>query len=325
MNNTFPEKVEIIDTTLRDGLQNEEHYVSLEAKLYIAEKLIDAGFKKLEVGSISHPKYVPQFNDVDELLLKLPHREDVEYTVLALTPKAIERVAALLDKGAKIDRVLTGQLAVSDTYAMKNMHRTHEQLFEEAERNVKLLHDMGIKTVCGNISAIWGCPYEGIIPLEKSYGFVDRMFNIGFDQIEHSDTGGISTPDRVKAYFEEIMKKYPDPQMHTCHIHDYRSAGITCYYAAMEAGVTTFETTLGAIGGQPANFFNDRPIAGIGEYSYICRRSGLVSTDDFSTMLNGMNVDTGLDLEKIYKLTQNLERILGHKVTSFSSFLVPNH
>ena len=87
----LPEQIDVIDITMRDGLQNEEHYVPLEAKLYLADRLIKAGFKRLEVGSISHVAYVPQFKDVDELLLKLPKDVDVEYTVLALTPKAIER------------------------------------------------------------------------------------------------------------------------------------------------------------------------------------------------------------------------------------------
>ena len=96
----LPEQIDVIDITMRDGLQNEEHYVPLEAKLYLADRLIKAGFKRLEVGSISHVAYVPQFKDVDELLLKLPKDVDVEYTVLALTPKAIERVGGLLDRGA---------------------------------------------------------------------------------------------------------------------------------------------------------------------------------------------------------------------------------
>lgn len=83
----LPEQIDVIDITMRDGLQNEEHYVPLEAKLYLADRLIKAGFKRLEVGSISHVAYVPQFKDVDELLLKLPKDVDVEYTVLALTPR----------------------------------------------------------------------------------------------------------------------------------------------------------------------------------------------------------------------------------------------
>ena len=207
----LPEQIDVIDITMRDGLQNEEHYVPLEAKLYLADRLIKAGFKRLEVGSISHVAYVPQFKDVDELLLKLPKDVDVEYTVLALTPKAIERVGGLLDRGAKIDRVLTGQIATSEAYAMKNMRRTHQQLFDEAEKNVKALHDMGIKRVAGNIGTVFGCPIQGKVSIERAYEFVDRMFDIGFDEVEHSDSDGIATPRDIADYFQVILEKHQTP------------------------------------------------------------------------------------------------------------------
>lgn len=279
----LPEQIDVIDITMRDGLQNEEHYVPLEAKLYLADRLIKAGFKRLEVGSISHVAYVPQFKDVDELLLKLPKDVDVEYTVLALTPKAIERVGGLLDRGAKIDRVLTGQIATSEAYAMKNMRRTHQQLFDEAEKNVKALHDMGIKRVAGNIGTVFGCPIQGKVSIERAYEFVDRMFDIGFDEVEHSDSDGIATPRDIADYFQVILEKHPDPARHSFHIHDIRGMGIAGYYAAMLAGIRTFDCTVGGIGGQVANFLDGVPVKGAGDYYFDTCRTGLVSTEDFIT------------------------------------------
>ncbi len=203
----LPKKINIIDITMRDGLQNEEKFLPLEGKLHIAEKLIDAGVKKIEVGSMSHVKYVPQFRDIDDLMRALPKRDDVEYTVLALNKKAVERVVKLLEEGIKIDRVLTGQLATSEAYAKKNMNRTHEELFLEAEKNVKLLHDAGIKKVVGNIGTIFGCPIQGEVPIEKAYEFADRMFQIGFDEIEHSDPDGKATPKDILEYFSVVLEK----------------------------------------------------------------------------------------------------------------------
>lgn len=321
MSLTIPCEIKVIDVTLRDGLQSAEHYIPLDAKLYIAEKLIAAGLKHIEVGSISQIKYVPQFKDVDELLLALPQLKDVEYTVLALTPKAIERVGALLDKGAKIDRVLTGHIAVSAFYAMKIMRRTHDQLFKEAEENVKLLHNFGIKKVAGNIATIFGCPILGELNIEQAYGFVDRMFSIGFDEVEHSDTHGLATPKQIMEYFSVIMDRYPDSNKHSFHIHDYRGAGIAGYFAAMLMGVTTFDCSLGCTGGQPANFFDGVPINGTGEYLFNSRRTGLVSTEDFVTMLNSMKIITGVDEHRLYKLAQDLEKILGQTLTSLTSFI----
>lgn len=273
------------------------------------------------MGSISHVAYVPQFKDVDELLLRLPKDVDVEYTVLALTPKAIERVGGLLDKGAKIDRVLTGQIATSEAYAMKNMRRTHEQLFAEAEKNVKALHDMGVKKVAGNIGTVFGCPIQGKVPIERAYEFVDRMFDIGFDEVEHSDPDGIATPTDILDYFQVILQRHPDPAQHSFHIHDIRGMGMAGYYAAMLAGVRTFDCTIGGIGGQVANFLDGVPVKGAGDYYFQCSRTGLVSTEDFVTMVNGMGVQTGVDEKKAYALGRAMEKILGRSLYSFTSGL----
>ena len=319
MNIKLPSEIEIIDVTLRDGFQHEEHYIPLETKLEMAERLIDAGFKRLEVGSISHVAYVPQFKDVDELLLRLPKRTDVEYTVLALTPKAIERVGGLLDKGAKIDRVLTGQIATSEAYAMKNMRRTHERLFEEAEKNVAALHALGIRKVAGNIGTVFGCPIQGKVPVERAYAFVDRMFDIGFDEIEHSDPDGIATPKDILEYFSVVMERHPDPARHSFHIHDIRGMGMAGYYAAMQAGVRVFDCALGGIGGQVANVLDGVPVKGAGDYYFDARRTGLVSTEDFVTMANGMGIETGIDTEKLYNVGRELETVLGRQLHSFTS------
>lgn len=320
----LPKKINIIDITMRDGLQNEEKFLPLEGKLHIAEKLIDAGVKKIEVGSMSHVKYVPQFRDIDDLMRALPKRDDVEYTVLALNKKAVERVVKLLEEGIKIDRVLTGQLATSEAYAKKNMNRTHEELFLEAEKNVKLLHDAGIKKVVGNIGTIFGCPIQGEVPIEKAYEFADRMFQIGFDEIEHSDPDGKATPKDILEYFSVVLEKYPDPSKHSFHIHDIRGTGIAGYYVAMMAGIINFDCTIGGIGGQVANFMDGLPIKGTGEYYFESRRTGLVSTEDFTTMVNEMGIETGIDHKKLYKLGLELEKMLGRELHSFTSSVKNN-
>ena len=319
MNNTLPKKIAILDVTLRDGLQHEEIFVPTDAKLWIAGKLIDAGFRRFEVGTFSHIKYVPQFRDILEVLKGLPDREDVEYTVLALNTWACVRVADALEAGAKIDRVLCGQLATSEAYAKKNMNRTHEELFAEAEKNVKFLHNIGVKKVFANIGTIFGCPIKGEVPIEKAYEFVDRAFDIGFDEIEHSDPDGIAAPNQVYEYFENVMRKYPDAKMHSFHVHDIRGMGLAAYYAAMEAGVASFDCTMGGIGGQVANIVDNVPVKGTGEYYFQTERTGLVETCDFVSMAEAMKIDTGIDLKKCYKIEKMMERILGRKLNSFTA------
>ena len=317
MNYKLPEHIDVIDTTLRDGLQNEESFIPLQAKLYIVNKLIDVGFRRIEVGSFSHIKYVPQFKDIDQLVMELPKREDVEYTVLALNMKAVERTIIKLGEGAQIDRVLTGQIATSESYAKKNMNKTHEELFAEAEKTVDMLHKAGIKRVVGNIGTIFGCPIQGKVPIERAYEFADRMFAIGFDEIEHSDPDGIATPKDIIDYFSVVLDKYPDTNMHSLHIHDIRGAGMACYFAAMTMGVRLFECSVGGIGGQVANFVDRVPVKGIGEYYFDSRRTGLVSSEDFVAMVNAMGIRTGVDSAALCKLGKDMEKILGRQLNSF--------
>lgn len=319
MNLHLPERLHVIDVTLRDGLQNEEKYLPLESKLYLANKLIQAGVARIEVGSLSHVKYVPQFRDIDQLLMALPQKDELEYTVLALNARACERVARLLEKGAKIDRVLTGQIATSVAYARKNMKRTHDQLFAEAEQNVRFLHRAGVKRVVGNIGTVFGCPIEGHVPIERAYEYADRMFSLGFDELEHSDPDGKATPRDIFLYFQTILEKYPDASMHSFHIHDIRGTGVAGYFAAMLAGVNTFDVSVGGIGGQVANFVDGVPVEGIGEYYLDSRRTGLVSAEDFVTMINEMEIETGIDHKALYALGRDLEKMLGRPLHSFTS------
>lgn len=324
MKNNLPKKVDILDVTLRDGFQHEEIFIPTESKLWIANKLIDAGFKRIEIGTFSHVKYVPQFKDILEVLKALPRDNSVEYTVLALNTKACERVAEALEAGIQIDRVLCGQFATSEAYARKNMNRTHEELFAEAESNVKFLHRIGIKKVFANIGTIFGCPIQGKISIEMAYEFADRAFDIGFDEIEHSDPDGIATPRTVYEYFSKIMSKYPDAKMHSFHVHDIRGMGMASYYAAMEAGVTAFDCSMGGIGGQVANIVDNVPVKGVGDYYFEQERTGLVETCDFVTMLNEMQIETGIDEKKCYRIEKMVERILERRLDSYTSCLYNN-
>ena len=114
--------------------------------------------------------------------------------------------------------------------------------------------------------------------MEKAYEFCDRCFDIGFDEIEHSDPDGIADPAKVFEYFSTVLEKYPDTSAHSFHVHDIRGMGLTAYYAAMEAGVTMFDCSMGGIGGQVANIVDNVPVKGIGDYYFDTRRTGLVET-----------------------------------------------
>lgn len=311
----------IRDVTLRDGLQHEEHYMPLEDRLYLLKLLIRAGVKKIEVGTLSHPLYLPQFRDIDNFLenyiTPLQDAADIEFTVLALNAKAVSRVEELLKKGIRIDRVLTGQIATSEAYAHKNMNRSREELLEEAFQNVRRLHDAGIPKVCANVGTVFGCPIQGCIPLDIAYEYTGRLFEMGFDEIEHSDSEGTATPDRIHEYFENILARWPDADRHIFHVHDVRGAGILDYYAAMEEGITNFECCLGGIGGQPANILDGVPVKGTGTYYFDTGHTGLVSTEDFVSILNNTGISTGIDMHLLLKAGLETEKLLERELSSF--------
>ena len=169
------------------------------------------------------------------------------------------------------------------------------------------------------IGTVFGCPIQGKLPLARAYEFVDRMFDIGFDEIEHSDPDGIATPRDIRTYFSVVMERHPDPAKHSFHIHDIRGMGMAGYYAAMQAGVRVFDCALGGIGGQVANVLDGVPVKGAGDYYFDTRRTGLVSTEDFATMVDGMGVRIGLDMEKLYAAGRELEAVLGRQLYSFTS------
>ena len=310
-------RVSIIDTTLRDGLQHEEHYMPLADRLLILESLVKAGVKKIEVGSFSHPGYLPQFREIDDFVRSMPEYDGVEYTFLALNKRAVERAVAAKKDGAPIHRILTGQIATSESYARKNMNRTHEELFAEAEELVKMLHDGGIKTVAANVGTIFGCPIEGEMPLSKAYEFDKRLFDMGFDQIEHSDPDGAASPEKMAEYCSEVMNRWPDPDKHVLHIHDIHGMGMASYYASLSVGIRQFECALGGVGGQPANRLDGVPVKGTGEYYFEQGRTGLVSTEDFVSMINRTSFGCGIDTAAIIEAGKLAEKLIGRDLDSF--------
>lgn len=313
----LPSKINIHDSTLRDGLQREESYIPVPAKLYLIDKLIEAGIKHIEVTNLANPKNLPQFRDADEIIKSLPNVEGVEFTAVTLNQRAAERAAKLKSEGANLHRILLNT-STSEAHHKVNSGRTHEEAWKINEDVIKIGHSAGLK-VCGTVTTIFGCPFIGKTDKEVAYDFVARYLDMGADDIEHADHDGEATPDQAYEYFTHIMEKYPNPDLHIFHIHDSRGMGLACYYAAMCAGIQNFESTLGGIGGQPANIMDRVPIPGTGEYYNTARRPGLVCTEDLAGMLDGMNLQGDLDVDKIFALGRMTEKIVGRQLWSFAN------
>ncbi|MCP5054516.1 MAG: pyruvate carboxyltransferase [bacterium] len=318
----YPKKVTVGDITVRDGFQHEETFIPTEAKLWLAEQLILCGFKHLEVTNLGNPKRMPQFRDADPLLKALRASkevkdliDDVTITTITIRERAIERAIEARKEGYGPDRILL-MVSTSESHHMKNSGITIEEYFRMSEEYIKKAHDAGLK-VNGTVSTIWGCPIEGATEMSKAVEFTQRWLDIGADDVEHADHDGSASPDRVYEYYSMLMDKIQDPSRHIVHFHSTRGWGLANVCAALQAGMVHYESTMGGIGGQPANFVSGVPVKGTGAYYYSDPNiTGLVCTEDMLVMMDEMGIETGIDIDKMLKVGKFVERIVGRPLRS---------
>ena len=318
----YPKKVVIGDITVRDGFQHEEIYIPVEAKLWLAEQLILSGFKHIEVTNLGNPAGMPQFKDADVLMKALRNSKRVAHlidkvslTCVTIREKAIERAIRNKQEGFGPDRILL-MVSTSESHHVKNSGLSLKDYWKMAEEYIKKANDAGIN-VNGTVSTIWGCPIEGPTEMRKAVEFSKRWFDIGVKDVEHADHDGSASPNRVYDYFSMIMDEFQNPHKHIVHLHTTRGWGLANALAALQAGMTNYEATMGGIGGQPANFVSGVPVAGTGDYYYAdSSLTGLNSTEDLVVMFDEMGIETNLDIEKVLETGRMVERIVGRRLRS---------
>jgi hydroxymethylglutaryl-CoA lyase len=318
----YPKKVTIGDITVRDGFQHEEKFIPTEAKLWLAEELALCGFKHIELTNFGNPKGMPQFKDSDELLKKLRASKkvakllpEIKLTVVTIREKAIERAIEARKEGWGPDRILC-MVSTSESHQYKNSGLTIKEYFDMCSEWIPKAREAGMK-VNGTVSTIWGCPIEGPTEMSKAIEFTKRWFDIGATDVEHADHDGSASPDRVYRYYSMLMDALGSPEKHIVHFHTTRGWGMANVLAALQAGMTNYESTMGGIGGQPANFMDGVPIPGTGEYYYKDPMIvGLVSTEDMVVMMDEMGIDTGLDVDRVLETGMMVERIVGRRLRS---------
>ena len=322
MSFTYPKEVVIGDITVRDGFQHEEKLIPTEAKIWVAEQLILAGVKRVELTNFGNPKGMPQFKDADAIMKgvrnskKVGHLlSDVELTAVTIRERAIERTIEARKEGYGPDRILL-MVSTSEAHHKKNSGISLDEYWKMSEKYIKKAHDAGIK-VNGTVSTIWGCPITGPTDPKKALEFTQRWLDIGADDVEHADHDGSASPDRVYDYFSMILDAIPHPEKHIAHFHTTRGWGLANVLAALQAGVTHYESTIGGIGGQPANFVDGVPVSGTGAYYYKDPSLvGLVSTEDMLVMMDEMGIKTNIDIDKVLATGQMVERIVGRRLRS---------
>ncbi|MBU2488915.1 MAG: pyruvate carboxyltransferase [Proteobacteria bacterium] len=318
----YPKQVILGDITVRDGFQHEEKFIPTDAKLWVAEQLILAGYKRLEITNYGPPVLMPQFKDADELMKRLKtskkvakYIDDVELSCITIRERAAARAIQARQEGIGPDRILF-MVSTSESHHKKNSGLSLEEYWKMCEEWIPKAHDAGMK-VCGTVSTIWGCPIEGPTNLKKAVEFTKRFLDIGADDIEHADHDGSAPPDKVYEYFSMILDALPNPDLHLAHFHVTRGWGLANVLAALNAGIIKYESSLGGIGGQPANFMDGVPVGGTGSYYYEDPSiTGLTATEDMVVMMDEMGIRTGLDVDKILEVGQMTERIVGRRLRS---------
>ncbi|MGD9222582.1 MAG: pyruvate carboxyltransferase [Desulfobacteraceae bacterium] len=324
----MPKKVTIGDITVRDGFQHLEKFISTRAKKFYLEELIFAGCRNIEVTNLGNPYLMPQFSDAEELLAHLRsdrfkercarkgiNSDEVVLTAITIREPAVDRAIRLREQGVGPDRILM-MVSTEEEHHFANSGTTLPNYWKEAQRCIQKCHDAGIK-MCGTVSTIWGSPIGGATRLADAVEFTKRWFEIGADDVEHADHDGSASAPEVYRYFSMILDTIPDTSVHIAHFHETKRVAAASVLATLQAGITHFEATLGGLGGQPANFLDDCPVKGTGEYYYDDPRYvGLICIEDLLVQIDEMGIDHGYDVDRILWLGRQLERTVGHRLRS---------
>ena len=296
----LPRRVKLVDVGPRDGLQNEKQPVPAAIKIELVQRLQAAGLKEIEVTSFVSPKWVPQMADNAEVMSGIARSEGVRYSVLTPNMKGFE--SALLSKPDEV--VVFG--AASEAFSQKNINCSIAESIERFAPVVKAARDAGI-AVRGAMSCTVGCPYEGDVAPERVAYLAGLMKSIGIQRVDVADTIGVGTPRKVQAAMEATLKHYALNDV-SGHFHDTYGQALANTLASLEMGVWNFQSSIAGLGGCP----------------YAKGATGNVATEDVVYMMQGMGIDTGIDLDALIDAGVFISQALGRQPNSLVARAVIN-
>jgi hydroxymethylglutaryl-CoA lyase len=286
-------RISVCEVGPRDGLQNEKTQLTVDQKVELIERSAEAGAKFIEIGSMVHPKAVPQMADTDEVAKRIKKVDGVEYRVLVMNVKGIERAEAAGLTKAKLT------VSASRSHSLSNMKRTPEEVIASFAECAEYAAAHGI-TLSGAISTSFGCPFEGKVQLAQVLLVIDCFRKIGVKELSLSDTTGMANPQQVYEYCTQVREQFPDVTW-WLHFHNTRGMGLANVAAGILAGVERFDSAFAGLGGCP----------------YAPGASGNIATEDLVHMCHEMGVQTGIDLDQVISLGKYITQIVGHETSSF--------
>jgi isopropylmalate/homocitrate/citramalate synthase len=277
-------RVTICDVGPRDGLQNEEQHLEPEMRAELVNRLAAAGLPRIEAVSFVNPARIPQMAGAEEVVAGIDRRDGVVYAGLVLNERGYERLAA-----TELDEAHFA-FASTETFNRRNQNASPEESLDVATVIIERAHADGIRATV-TIGAAFGCPFEGAVDPAVVLGFAERLAGAGADEIVFADTVGVGVPRQVKEIVGGAVDLGPPVGV---HLHNTRNTGYANAYAALEAGVTVLDASVGGIGGCP----------------FAPRATGNICTEDLVYMLHGEGVETGVDLDALIAVAGWLESLL---------------
>ncbi|HEX7045121.1 MAG TPA: hydroxymethylglutaryl-CoA lyase [Burkholderiales bacterium] len=288
----LPRHVKIVEVGPRDGLQNEPAPVPTATKIALIERLADAGLPVVEATAFVSPKWIPQMADNADVLAGLRRKPGVAYPVLVPNMKGFEAALA-----AGVEEIAVFG-AASESFSQRNINCSIAESFERFRPVVEAAraHDIRVR---GYISCVIACPYEGPIAPAQVADVAERLYALGCYEISLGDTIGVGTPGRVKEMIEAVARRVPIGNL-AGHYHDTYGQALANIYASLELGVAVFDSSVAGLGGCP----------------YAPGASGNVATEDVVYLLQGLGIETGVDLEALVDVGDFICDALGRDTTS---------
>ena len=278
----------------RDGFQNEPEVIPTQTKVKLIDALARTGLRRLEITSFVRPDVIPQLADAAEVLQAVDIPDEVSRSVLIPNERGLERALELRDHFDEINVFMSA----SETHNLRNVNRGMLDSLTGLERVLGTAREAGLRCE-GVISVAFGCPYEGTVPAERVFEIAERLAAAGAQEIGFGDTTGMANPRQVKPFFAAARERLPEVEL-TAHFHNTRGQALANVYAALEAGIDSFESSFGELGGCPVP-------AGA---------TGNVATEDVVSMLEEMGVHTGIDLRELLKASRAVQYHLGRPLGS---------
>jgi hydroxymethylglutaryl-CoA lyase len=296
----LPQSVRIREVGPRDGFQNEPEVIATDDKVRLIDALMRTGLRRIEATSFVRADVIPQLADAEEVLARIDPPEGVAVSVLIPNERGLENALRARERFHEINVFLSA----SESHNRANVNRSIEESLAGLEVVLPRAREAGLRCE-GVISVAFGCPYEGHVPPERVFAIAQRLVAAGAQEIGFGDTTGMANPAQVRAFFEQARAEL-DVEL-TAHFHNTRGQGLANVLSALEAGIDSFESSFGELGGCPVP-------AGA---------TGNIATEDLVSMLHEMGIETGIDLSALLAAVSSVRDVLGRPLGSHTLIAGP--